>query len=99
MERFASSKLSNRRYSSVPCLQIYLKSDHSKALLSTSTTESPTLNSSRFYIPNWSTPSSSFIPTHHQFTKLECEKIDRDFLQIFNIIPNEMSSLGKNSSQ
>jgi len=99
MERFASSTLSNRRYSSVPCLQISSNINHSTASLPTSITKSSTLNSSKFFIPNWSTSSSPFIPTHHQFTRLEREEIDRDFLQIFNIIPNEMTSPSKNSSQ
>ena len=77
--RAPSSTLSNRRYSSVPCLQLPANTENPRRSLPTSPI------------------GSSSLPIHEQFSVLERKEIDLDFLQTFNFLTNEVSSLGNHS--
>jgi len=97
-----SSNLSNKRYSSLPCLKLPLIIDDLTKSLPATTTQTSTSNPPRFFISDWSTPFnqthflySNIFSLRNELTSLEQEEIDRDFLHIFNIIPNAAPLISK----
>lgn len=107
MERLTSTciscNLSNKRYSSVPCLKSLSTTDDVSTSLPVTASPTLTLKPSKFYIPEWSTSSKqidcvnlNIFPSCNEFTPLNQEKIDEDYLQMYTVIPHETFAISKN---